>query len=60
MSKTSPKGGKKGRKIGRSAKKPSHSRYNIEKRWEENKIKKAKKIKKLIEKKKARKDKKSD
>jgi hypothetical protein len=49
----SRKGGK--RKIGRSARKPSHSRYNAERRWEKNKAKKAAKIKKMMEKKAARK-----
>ena len=33
-----PKKGKGGkRKIGRMARKPSHSRYNMEARWEKNK-----------------------
>jgi len=31
------KGGKKGRKIGRKFKKPSHQRYTAEKRWIKNK-----------------------
>lgn len=31
------KGGKKGRKIGRQRKSPSHSRYTASKRWIENK-----------------------
>ena len=32
------------RKHGRSARKPSHLRYNAERRWEKNKAKKAAKI----------------
>lgn len=39
-----------GRKHGRMARKPSHQRYNIEKRWETNKAKKQAKIKKRMEK----------
>lgn len=38
-----------GRKHGRMARKPSHQRYNIEKRWEINKAKKQAKIKKRME-----------
>ncbi len=34
------KGGKKGRKIGRQRKSPSHIRYTLSKRWIENKEKK--------------------
>ena len=49
----SRKGGK--RKIGRSARKPAHARYNAEARWEKNKERKARKIKRLLEKKAARK-----
>ena len=49
----SRKGGK--RKIGRSARKPAHVRYTNEKRWEKNKERKAAKIKRLLEKKAARK-----
>jgi hypothetical protein len=41
----------KGRKIGRSLRKPSHKRYNLERRWEINKAKKQAKIKKMLEKK---------
>lgn len=48
------KGGKN-RKIGRSSRKPSHKNYNLEKRWEKNKARKAAKIKKELEKKVARK-----
>jgi len=29
--------GKKNRKYGRAGRKPSHARYNAEKRWEKNK-----------------------
>ncbi len=49
----SRKGGK--RKIGRSSRKPAHKRYTIERRWEKNKERKARKIKKMLEKKAARK-----
>ena len=49
----SRKGGK--RKIGRSARKPAHTRYTNERRWEKNKERKAKKIAKQIAKKAARK-----
>ena len=49
----SRKGGK--RKIGRAARKPSHQRYNVERRWEKNKERRAKKIAKQIAKKAARK-----
>lgn len=49
----SRKGGK--RKIGRSARSPAHSRYNMEKRWITNKEKKAKKHQKMLDKKAARK-----
>jgi hypothetical protein len=35
--------GKKGRKIGRQENKPCHKRYNAEKRWEKNKLRRAKK-----------------
>ncbi len=49
----SRKGGK--RKLGRSARKPSHVRYTNERRWEKNKDRKAKKVAKLLEKKAARK-----
>ncbi len=45
---SNPKTG--GRKHGRSARKPSHQRYNAEKRWETNKVKKQAKIKKRMEK----------
>jgi hypothetical protein len=52
------KEGGKNRKYGRMSRKPSHHRYNIEKRWETNKARKAAKIKKLLERKKARKSRK--
>jgi hypothetical protein len=45
------KEGKKGRKIGRSKRKPSHNRYTLERRWEKNKARKQAKIKKMLEKK---------
>jgi hypothetical protein len=48
--------GSKGRKIGRSKKKPAHARYNNEGRREKNKERKAKKIAKMLAKKKARKE----
>jgi len=47
--------GGKNRKYGRAARKPSHFRYTIERRWETNKARKAAKIKRLLEKKAARK-----
>ena len=60
MSKAAPKKGKGGkRKIGRSAKKPSHVRYVNEGRSEKNKARKAAKIKKDLDKKAARKAKKA-
>jgi len=49
----SRKGGK--RKIGRSARKPAHQRYNNERRWEKNKERRARKIAKQLAKKAARK-----
>lgn len=49
----SRKGGK--RKIGRSARKPSHQRYTNERRWEKNKERRARKIAKQLAKKAARK-----
>ena len=45
----------KGRKIGRSSRKPSHNRYNLERRWEKNKELKQKKLAKIL----ARKEKKN-
>jgi len=60
MGKTAPKKGKGGkRKIGRSARKPSHVRYVNEGRTERNKERKAAKIKKELERKAARKAKKA-
>ena len=60
MSKPAPKKGKGGkRKIGRAGRKPSHNRYVMERRSEKNKARKAAKIKKLLEKKAARKAKKA-
>lgn len=41
---TSPKKGSK--KIGRAARKPAHNRYNSERRWEKNKLRKIEKEKK--------------
>jgi len=43
VEKITRRGGKKGRKIGRSKRRPGHTRYNNEKRWIGNKIKKLKK-----------------
>jgi len=37
MGQVSKKQGKKGRKIGRNARKPSHKRYVAERRWIKNK-----------------------
>ena len=53
------KGGKKNRKFGRAARRPSHNRYNNERRWEKNKAKKQEKHKRALEKKAARKLKKA-
>lgn len=44
-----------GKKFGRAGRKPSHVRYNNERRWEKNKAQKAAKIKKMLDKKAARK-----
>jgi hypothetical protein len=49
------KSGKKNRKFGRAGRKPSHNRYNAERRWEKNKARRAAKIQKQLEKKAARK-----
>ncbi len=49
----SRKGGK--RKIGRMSRKPAHTRYTNERRWEKNKARKALKIAKEVAKKAARK-----
>jgi len=59
MSKSDSKKGAGGKKIGRSSRKPSHNRYNIEKRWETNKTRRAAKIKKVLEKKARKKARKS-
>jgi hypothetical protein len=55
MSETPRKSGKKNRKFGRLKRRPSHTRYTMEKRWEKNKAKRAAKIKKDMERKAARK-----
>jgi len=34
------KGGNKSRKFGRAGRRPSHNRYNVERRWEKNKERK--------------------
>ena len=49
------KKGKKNRKWGRAGRKPSHLRYNAEKRWLINKAKKQAKIRKILARKAARK-----
>jgi len=54
MGKSSQKSGKS-RKHGRLARKPSHNRYNNERRWEKNKAKRQAKHQKALEKKSARK-----
>ncbi|MHA1700695.1 MAG: hypothetical protein ACTSWK_00350 [Promethearchaeota archaeon] len=58
MSDTPRKSGKKNRKFGRAGRRPSHKRYNTEKRWEKNKARKQAKHKSVLEKKAARKAKK--
>jgi len=55
MGDTNRKGKSGQRKYGRGLRKPSHQRYTIERRWEKNKERKAAKIKKMLEKKAARK-----
>ena len=57
MSETPRKSGKKNRKFGRAARRPSHKRYNSERRWEKNKAKKQARHIKKLEKKVARKEK---
>lgn len=52
------KSGKKNRKFGRAGRRPAKARYNNERRWEKNKARKAARIKKLLERKAARKDRK--
>jgi hypothetical protein len=58
MSGPQRKEGKKHRKYGRAGRRPSHTRYNNERRWEKNKARKAARIKKQLERKAARKAKK--
>ena len=60
MSSDSKKKGRKNLKYGRAGRKPSHIRYNVEKRWETNKARKKAKNQKRAEKLKARKEKKKD
>ena len=48
MSSDSKKKGKKNRKFGRASRKPSHTRYNAEKRWEINKARKKAKNQKHV------------
>jgi len=50
------KGGKKNRKYGRSARKPSHKFYNLEQRWLKNKARKIAKHNRMVEKKRAKKE----
>lgn len=59
MADTARKSGKKNRKFGRAARRPAKARYNNERRWEKNKARKAEKVKKMLERKAARKAKKS-
>ena len=60
MSSTPHKKGKSGnKKHGRQKRKPSHNRYTMERRWVKNKARKQAKIKKMLEKKAARKAQKS-
>ncbi len=49
------KGGKKNRKFGRAGRRPSHNRYNLERRWEKNKARRIAKQKRFEEKKAAKK-----
>ena len=44
------KSGKKGRKIGRASRKPSHQRYTDEERWVKNKARKKEKYRRGMEK----------
>jgi len=55
MSDTPRKSGKKNRKFGRAGRRPSHKRYNIEKRWGKNKEKKQERHKRKVARKAARK-----
>lgn len=50
------KTGKNNRKFGRAGRRPSHNRYNIEKRWEKNKERKITKQAKKETAQKAKKD----
>ena len=59
MSDTQRKSGKKNRKFGRAGRRPAKARYNNEHRWEKNKARKAARIKKLLERKAARKERKA-
>lgn len=60
MSSTPHKKGKSGnKKHGRLGRKPAHVRYTVEKRWLKNKARRQAKIKKMLEKKAARKARKS-
>jgi len=54
VSETVRRSGKKNRKFGRSGRKPSHNRYNNERRWEKNKERKIAKQKRKEEKKRKR------
>jgi len=55
MGETPRKSGKKNRKFGRLKRRPSHIRYTMERRWEKNKARRAKKVAKLMKRKAARK-----
>lgn len=49
------KSGKKNRKWGRAGRRPSHNRYNLERRWEKNKARRIAKQQRFEEKKAAKK-----
>lgn len=53
------KGGKKNRKFARAGRRPSHNRYNMERRWEKNKASRQAKHLKILKRKAARKDRKN-
>lgn len=55
MGETQRKGGKKNRKFGRAARRPSHNRYNVMQRWITNKARRIAKQAKKEAKQKARK-----
>lgn len=55
MGESTHKSGKKNRKFGRAGRKPSHNRYNAEKRWEKNKARRIAKQQKKEAKKRAKK-----